>query len=178
MAKVSTKKRSKKPTKKPVQKSAKKSAKKAAPAKSTRRSKSAPRSQAKSKATAQTPASAWVWHEVMTTDVSRARAFYGGLLGWSATEVPMASGPYTIFAKGDQQLAGCMAIPEAGGQPVCAPHWLSYVGVEDVDATVAKAASLGGSVEVPPMDIPGIGRFSVLRDPTGASFAVYRSATM
>lgn len=53
------------------------------------------------------------------------------------------------------------------------PHWLVYFSVDDTDESVAKCKELGGSVRVPPMDIEP-GRFSVLADPQGATFAVMR----
>ena len=62
-----------------------------------------------------------------------------------------------------------MAIAPALG-PV-PPHWLVYFAVRDCDGTTALAQSLGGSVRVPPTDIPGIGRFAILADPQGAVFA-------
>jgi len=57
------------------------------------------------------------------------------------------------------------------------PHWLAYFGVEDVDASTAKARGLGATAVVEPMDIPGEagGRFSVLLDPQGAAFGVFQA---
>jgi uncharacterized protein len=49
-----------------------------------------------------------------------------------------------------------------------------YFAVEDCDATVASAERLGGTVRVPPTDIPRVGRFAVIRDPQGATFAVIK----
>ncbi|MDX1388121.1 MAG: VOC family protein, partial [Acidobacteriota bacterium] len=64
------------------------------------------------------------------------------------------------------QLAGPMAeIP---------PYWATYVNVADVDATVEKAQSLGGSVGAPPMDVPDVGRIAFLQDPTGAMIALFK----
>ncbi len=120
------------------------------------------------------PPPAWAWHEVMTNDVAAAKTFYTSLLGWSAQDLQMPTGPYTLFMKGGEQVAGCMAIPQGNGQPVCPPNWLSYLRVDDVDATVARARELGARVDVAGMDIPGIGRFAVLGDPTGATFALFQ----
>ena len=52
--------------------------------------------------------------------------------------------------------------------------WLSYVTVDDVDASTSKAESLGAKVFVPPTDIPDIGRFSVIADPSGATLGLYK----
>jgi predicted enzyme related to lactoylglutathione lyase len=57
--------------------------------------------------------------------------------------------------------------------PQVPPHWLVYFTVEDCDASASKAQQLGGQVVVPPMDVEP-GRFSVLRDPQGASFGVIK----
>src|SRR5207247_1819898 len=54
------------------------------------------------------------------------------------------------------------------------PHWLTYVAVEDVDASAQSGASLGGNVLMPPMDIPNVGRMAVLKDPQGAVFAIFK----
>jgi predicted enzyme related to lactoylglutathione lyase len=54
------------------------------------------------------------------------------------------------------------------------PQWLSYVAVESADAAAQSAAALGARTLKPPTDIPGIGRFAVLQDPTGAVFAVFQ----
>jgi predicted enzyme related to lactoylglutathione lyase len=66
-----------------------------------------------------------------------------------------------------------MAItPEMGeGIP---PHWGIYLAVEDCDATVKKAESLGGKILVPPSDIPEVGRFSTLTDVQGAAFSIIK----
>src|SRR6266571_3410342 len=55
------------------------------------------------------------------------------------------------------------------------PHWMPYVAVPDVDATVRQAQGLGARVYVPPRDIP-VGRFATLADPQGATFSVYKPA--
>lgn len=54
------------------------------------------------------------------------------------------------------------------------PHWIAYFNVNDVDATVEKAQKLGGKVLLPPTDIPNFGRASVLRDPQGAPFGIFK----
>jgi predicted enzyme related to lactoylglutathione lyase len=56
-------------------------------------------------------------------------------------------------------------------------YWLTYLGVDDVDASTEKARGLGAAVLVEPADIPNIGRFSVITDPTGAAIGLYKPAS-
>lgn len=77
---------------------------------------------------------------------------------------------YTVVSTGGEESGGMMAIPpQAQGTP---PFWGVYVSVDDVDATVKQAQTLGGAVVVPPMDIPQVGRFAVIKDPQGAVLSV------
>jgi len=114
------------------------------------------------------------WNELMTTDGPAARAFYTGLFGWDVEEKDMGpAGVYTLWQNDGKGAGGMMQMngPQFEGVP---PHWMSYVAVDDVDASAAKATELGGEIKVPPMDIPGIGRFAVLSDPQGAVFSLYK----
>lgn len=115
-------------------------------------------------------AGAFSWCELMTTDVAAAKAFYTQLLGWTIEDMPMQDMTYTVLKVGDEAVGGMMPMPpQAQGAP---PHWGTYVTVADVDATAALAEALGGKLIVPPTDIPGVGRFSVLQDPQGAVLSV------
>ena len=64
---------------------------------------------------------------------------------------------------------------ERGGSPVA--YWLAYFGVDDTDATAAKAMELGAGVIVAPESMENVGRYAVLTDPTGAAFGIHRSAS-
>jgi predicted enzyme related to lactoylglutathione lyase len=111
----------------------------------------------------------FVWHDLMTKDAGKAQAFYAGLFGWQIQEVPMQGFTYRMIFCGPGPIGGIVEeqnIPHA--------HWMGYVAVEDVDAAAQKCRELGGSVCVPPTDIPATGRFAVCGDPTGAYFTVYR----
>jgi predicted enzyme related to lactoylglutathione lyase len=56
------------------------------------------------------------------------------------------------------------------------PHWMAYFQVDDVDACATKAKGLGGKLCLAPMMIEGAGRMSVITDPQGAVFAIFKSA--
>jgi hypothetical protein len=114
---------------------------------------------------------ALTWCELDTRDLAKAKAFYTALFGWTTKDSP----EYTEWMLGGEPIGGMMSIPKEWGD--VPPSWLTYFAVADADATAAKAKELGGKVIVPPMDIPGTGRFSVLADPQGAVFAVYEAET-
>lgn len=113
----------------------------------------------------------FIWDELHTTDVEAAKQFYGEVAGWTASDMDMAEGgTYTIFESGGVQRAGCMRIQ----RPEIPPNWLPYLAADDVDAKCRRAEELGAQKMMDPMDIPGIGRFAVLTDPTGAAFALFK----
>ena len=111
----------------------------------------------------------FVWHELLTTDTAAAAAFYPKVLPWRTA--PSSMPGYTIWMAGQTQIGGLMALPaEAGATP---PHWLVYVGTPNVDATCSQAQGLGARIVKAPADIPNVGRFAVLTDPQGATFALF-----
>jgi hypothetical protein len=111
------------------------------------------------------------WNELITSDPGVTK-FYADVTGLTTESMDMGeAGPYTVFKSGDAMVGGSMA-PQMPGVP---NHWLVYFGTDDADATAAKAAELGGSVVVPPFDIP-VGRIAVLSDPQGAMFSVIKNA--
>lgn len=112
----------------------------------------------------------FVWHDLMTTDASKSRDFYAALLDWQFKGVPMqADCTYHMILCGPGPIGG---IVEEKNIPMS--HWMPYVAVDDVDATAKQITELGGSVCVPPSDIPQTGRFAVVGDPTGAYFSIYK----
>ena len=111
------------------------------------------------------------WVELATRDTAAAKAFYTGLFGWNYKDSQNPAMAYTEWINGQQPIGGMMAQdgPQWEGVP---PHWLTYFTVEDTDACAAQTVELGGQICVQPTDIPGTGRFAVLIDPQGATFAV------
>lgn len=108
------------------------------------------------------------WNELVTGDAEKAKEFYTKLVGWDTQSWP-GEMPYTVFKAGDKQVGGMMQItPEMGDLP---PHWMAYVAVEDVDKLAGQVEGLGGKIIVPPTDVPGVGRFVTVEDPTGAALS-------
>src|SRR5256885_16797037 len=110
--------------------------------------------------------------ELNTTDVKKAKDFYGKLFNWKLEDLPAPTpgGDYTMIGVGEGTGGGMMKNPIPGAPS----FWLSYVLVDDIEASTKKAKSLGASVMKDVTEIPGYGSFSVLADPTGAHFALWK----
>lgn len=115
------------------------------------------------------------WNELMTTDPKAATAFYKAVVGWG-TQAWEGDSSYLMWTARGTPVGGLMALPEDAKRMGTPPSWVMYVAVPDVDASVRQAVSLGARAYVQPQDIPTMGRFAVLGDPQGATFALF-SAT-
>jgi uncharacterized protein len=114
----------------------------------------------------------FVWHDLMTTNKKASIAFYTELLGWKTKDVEMGPmGTYTMVQIGDRDVGGIMELDPKHGAP---SHWLGYCTVDDVDQVTKKANELGGKTAVPPTDIPGVGRFSIIEDPQGGHLGPFK----
>ena len=113
---------------------------------------------------ADAPQGVFAWDELHAADADGAIEFYSGLAGWTAA--PMMDG-YWIFNEGETGVAGLSNQgADHGG------FWLPYLAA-DVDASHAKAKELGAEEMMAPESMPEVGRFSILRDPTGAAFGLF-----
>jgi uncharacterized protein len=113
--------------------------------------------------------SRFVWHDLVTPDVEAAKTFYGELFGWSFDVWKPGEVAFPLIVAGGRRWGGLVADPDAQA------HWLGYLSVDDVDAATARVREWGGSVTLEPEDIPEIGRASVVSDPAGAVFSLFRS---
>jgi len=113
-----------------------------------------------------------MWFEITSTNPSRARDFYTQLFDWTG-EAPPELGGYTLIDTGApaEAVGGGIGAADPDG---LAPGILLYVRVEDLDATLAKAASLGGSTLTPPTQLPADnGSIAVLADPDGHAVGLW-----
>lgn len=114
------------------------------------------------------------WNEVATRDLDGAKKFYAELFGWTTHDTPMGDiGIYTTFKLGGKDVMGLyeMKGEQFGDIP---PHWMAYIAVEDCDASMEKLQALGGSVKMPTLDVPNVGRMAVVADPQGAVFSLFQ----
>lgn len=112
------------------------------------------------------------WHELACADWEDALAFYGELFGWEGTDATDMGemGIYQMYGLDGATLGGMFSLPDVP------PHWMLYVTVEDIDATVAEVEAGGGEILNGPMEVPGGGHVAQCRDPQGAAFALHQPA--
>jgi len=139
-------------------------------------------------ATAATPATGipatgtkgrFVWHELMTPDPDAAKTFYGKVVGWKTSEMEGAPMKYSFWLAGDTpdtMIGGLMELTKEASDMGAPPAWLAYIEVPDADAAVEHTVKSGGKVILPAQTMEGAGRFAILQDPQGVTFAVITSA--
>lgn len=113
------------------------------------------------------------WYELATNDLNGAQAFYGTVLGWAMSDSQMPGMTYMLAKADGAMVAGMMT-----ATPPQPSAWQIYFAVDGCDATVAQAVALGAQVYMPPTDIPNTGRFAILGDPQGVSFAILQPLPM
>jgi predicted enzyme related to lactoylglutathione lyase len=116
-------------------------------------------------------ANAFVHVELNTTDVAKAKAFYGALFAWKLEDVPMGDESYTMIQVNKGTGGGMMKHPIPGAPS----SWLAYVEVEDIHASTNKARSLGATIMKDVTEVMGMGWLSILIDPTGACLGLWQS---
>jgi predicted enzyme related to lactoylglutathione lyase len=115
-------------------------------------------------------ANSFVHVELNTTDVNKAKAFYGKLFEWTLEDVPMGDSTYTLIKPGKGTGGGMMKHPVPGAPSA----WLAYVEVDDIAAATKKAKSLGATIMTDVTDVMGMGQLSILIDPTGAALGLWQ----
>lgn len=113
-------------------------------------------------------------NQLNTRDPARATAFYTDLFGWEISEVSDEP-PYWGINNNEWLNAGMMELPEDDASTPS--HWLVYFTAEDLDGSASKIGDLGGTVIVPPMDVPPQSRILVAQDAQGATFALFEGRT-
>jgi predicted enzyme related to lactoylglutathione lyase len=112
------------------------------------------------------------WMDLSSSDVGRARAFYGSLFGWETADTGEEFGNYNIVSKGGADLAGMAG--KMPGMEEMPDVWTVYLAVKDVAATGEAVTAAGGQVMFEPMEIGDQGSMSVIADPTGAVVGLWQ----
>jgi predicted enzyme related to lactoylglutathione lyase len=114
------------------------------------------------------------WVDLATTDQAAAKAFYGGLFGWQAEDIPVGEGlSYSMMRLDAADVAAIAPQPPQQREAGVPPTWNSYVSVASADAAAERAKEAGATVHAPPFDVMDVGRMAVIQDPQGAFFMVW-----
>ena len=112
------------------------------------------------------------WTDLATPDAAGSKDFYGGLFGWDFEDNPIPDdGVYVMARLGGRSAAAMFETTERH------PAWASYVTVDDLNATTARAGELGANVMAEPFDVMDVGRMSTIQDPTGAVLCLWEPRT-
>lgn len=119
----------------------------------------------------------FIWYELMTPDPDAAKAFYDDVVGWTVEAAPSGPMDYRMIDTGAGLVGGVLRLtPEMQAQGA-RPGWVGYVGVDDVDASVAQLEAAGARTLMPAHDLQGVGRMAMMADPEGAPFYVMRGSS-
>jgi hypothetical protein len=121
------------------------------------------------------PPGDFIWYELMTTDGDAAARFYEAVVGWKIQEGSPEYNGYRMIERDDGRFAGgLLPLTDEMLQGGARPMWLGYLNVSDVDEKVSAIKQAGGTVHLPPTDIPNVGRIAMAADPQGAPFYVMK----
>lgn len=110
--------------------------------------------------------------ELASDDVAKAKSFFASLFEWKLTDMEMGGGMiYTMIDVGDGT-GGAMMKHPMDGQPSV---WIPYVLVDDVKASTEKAKLLGGTIVREVSEVPNMGWFSIILDPSGAALGMWQA---
>ena len=116
------------------------------------------------------------WADLNTSSRDRAAQFYSDLFGWQIMkEDEDPAHDYWHIKNGEEFIGGIPPVVHL--HPGTPAHWLAYFNVSDCDLTAGEAKKFGATVYMPPTDFEDVGRISVIADPQGATFAVFKAAT-
>jgi uncharacterized protein len=111
--------------------------------------------------------------ELASTDIAKAKTFYSTLFDWKISDSDMGGGMiYSTFRATDDSPGGGMMQQPVPGAP---SSWLPYVLVDDINAANKKVVGLGGKVMKDTQEVPNMGWFSIIIDPTGAPLGLWQT---
>lgn len=114
-----------------------------------------------------------VHFEILAEDPERALKFYDAVFGWKNQkwEGPM---DYWLLSTGKEDEPGIDgALIRKSDSPN--PYGTNTIGVESVDDALKQIQENGGEIMQPKGAIPGVGYFSVFKDPEGNIFGLMES---
>lgn len=106
--------------------------------------------------------------EFSAHDQQEAARFYQDLFGWETQDFPEFN--YVTFRADEHTGGGINPVSEQ----YPAGMVIFYVGTDDVDASLAKAESLGAKTVMPKMEVTGMGWMAIIEDPSGVKVGLWK----
>lgn len=107
-----------------------------------------------------------IWMDLMTSDMEKAKSFYGELFGWSIVDNGEDFGHYHMASRGDDVVAGMMQ--KSADDAAMPDVWTVYLAVDNAEASTEAVKQAGGQVMLEPMVVGPTGTMVVASDPSGA----------
>ena len=114
----------------------------------------------------------WIWYELMTPDADGSKAFYDRVVGWNIQTTHGEDTGYGFINAADGMVGGVLHLTADMTGHGARPCWVGYIGVDNVDASLAAIQAAGGRVLMPARDIEMAGRIAMVGDPNGAPFYI------
>jgi predicted enzyme related to lactoylglutathione lyase len=117
------------------------------------------------------PHGSFIWYELITPDPDASKRFYDAVVGWDIEPQPTGDMDYRMIRRSDGGYSGgVLRLSDEMASHGARPVWLGYIGVDDVDASIAATEQSGGKALMPATDMPGVGRIAMVADAQGAPF--------
>ena len=110
--------------------------------------------------------------EIIGKDAAKTRKFYADLFDWKVGEMMGPEmGYYSLVDASSSGVAVGIGSPEPGGSA----RTTAYVEVADLQATLDRAVAMGGTILMPPMEIPGVTTIAMFADPDGNAIGLTKA---
>ena len=113
------------------------------------------------------------WFDLTVENATEVRDFYASVTGWEFEEISMGEySDYSMLLPGSRK--GISGICHArGGNTGIPAQWLMYITVEDIERSRESCEKRSGKLLSPVKEYPGVGKYCIVQDPSGAAVALF-----
>jgi len=115
------------------------------------------------------------WTDLTVKAAPKIKDFYSKVVGWKSQ--PLSMGDYDDYVmlspKSRSNISGICH--KRGGNADFPSQWLIYIVVANLTKSINACKKLGGKVLVKPKSYGDMGKYCVIKDPAGATCALFES---
>jgi len=116
------------------------------------------------------------WVDLATSNVEASKNFYKKLFGWKTfCNNPVDGMIYTTFTQNEKAVGAIYELMKEHKDVNIPPHWLCYIACDDIQNTVEKIKSEGGTILMPPCDASDAGIMALFQDLEGATVGLWQA---